>query len=170
MLQLSNKRIDQILQEETPKTALLPTVLRAIYYRYMTLFERYFAEMESLNDEKIAELRKYHEETKSLVKYYYMDIPQDVCFDIEEFEEKHTNKILGWGWRGYLDENYQEFVDDHDDDTEISESGLLAEFKKKNLKAFYDEMEDVFRPGFGTGSRNREGILNELSGMMFNNQ
>lgn len=169
MLELSSKRIDQILQEETPKTVVLSTVLRAIYYRYMTLYERYFAQIESLNDEKIAELRKYHEETRSLFRYYYMDIPQDVCMDIEEFEKKHSDKILGSVWRGYLDENYQEFVDDHDDE-EISESALLAEFKKMNLEGFYDEMEDVFRDGFGTGSKHREGIINGLSGLLFNNQ
>ena len=53
----------------------MATLLRSIYTRYMRLFEGYFADIDALNDTKIAQFRKYHEETCSLVRYYYMDIP-----------------------------------------------------------------------------------------------
>ena len=79
MVELSNERIEQILKDETKKTEEPATILRAIYTRYMNLFEHYFADINALNDDKIDEFRKYHEETKSLIKYYYMDIPEDVC-------------------------------------------------------------------------------------------
>ena len=88
MVELSRKRVEQILHEETLKTEELATILRGIYTRYMRLYERYFADIDALNDEKIAELREYHGETKSLVNYYYRDIPLDICMGIDEFEEK----------------------------------------------------------------------------------
>ena len=69
MLELSNERIEQILNEETMKTVELATLLRSIYLRYMRLFEGYFADIDALNDTKIAQFRKYHEETCSLVRY-----------------------------------------------------------------------------------------------------
>ena len=40
--------------------------------------------MDALNEDKIAELKKYHEETESLIKYYYMDIPR-----ISTYPSKH---------------------------------------------------------------------------------
>ena len=74
MIKLSAERVNEILQKETPKTEVLPTILRSIYNRYMHLFERYFEDIDVLNDDTIAELKKYHEETRGLVKYYYMDM------------------------------------------------------------------------------------------------
>ena len=55
MVELSNERIEQILHEETKKTEALPTILRGIYTRYMRLYERYFADVDALNDGRIAE-------------------------------------------------------------------------------------------------------------------
>ena len=63
MVELSTERIDEILYKETQKTVDLPTLLRSIYTRYMHLYESYLADIDTLNDEKIAELKKYHEET-----------------------------------------------------------------------------------------------------------
>ena len=83
MVELSKERVEQILHEETMKKEELETILRSIYTRYMHLFENYFADLDALNDDKVAELKKYHEETKSLVRYYYLDIPQDICMDIK---------------------------------------------------------------------------------------
>ena len=83
MVELNNERIEQILHEETTKKEELETILRSIYNRYMWLYEKYFADIDALNDEKIAELTNYHEETLSLVKYYYMDIPLDICVGIK---------------------------------------------------------------------------------------
>ena len=57
MIELTDKRIEQILHEETASKEELGTILRGIYTRYMCLYERYFADIDALNDDKIAELR-----------------------------------------------------------------------------------------------------------------
>ena len=57
MVELSNERIEQILHEETKKTEALPTILRGIYSRYMNLYEQYFADIDALNDDQIAEFQ-----------------------------------------------------------------------------------------------------------------
>ena len=54
MVELSNERIGKILHEETVKTEELATILRSIYTRYMRLYEKYFADIDALNDEKVA--------------------------------------------------------------------------------------------------------------------
>ena len=128
MLELSNERIEQILNEETTKTVELATLLRSIYTRYMRLFEGYFSDIDALNDARIAELRKYHEETCSLVKYYYMDIPQDVCEEIEEFNDKFSAKLLGPKWYDNLADVYEAFQDQNWDK---SEKRLKAEFRDR---------------------------------------
>ena len=94
MVELSKERIEQILHEETMKKEELDTILRSIYTRYMHLFENYFSDIDALNDDEIAKLRNYHEETRSLIKYYYMDIPQDICTGIKEFENKYSANLL----------------------------------------------------------------------------
>ena len=109
MVELSKKRIEEILNEETAKTEELPTILRGVYTRYMCLFEKYFADIDALNDEKVAELRKYHEETKSLIKYYYMDIPLDICAGLEAFEKEYCDNLLGTKWHDYLYSYYKDF-------------------------------------------------------------
>jgi calmodulin len=58
MIQLSNERVEQILHEETKKTEPLPQLLRAIYTRYMNLYEDYIANMYDLTNEKIAEYKE----------------------------------------------------------------------------------------------------------------
>ena len=107
MIELNNERMQQILHDETAKTEDLTTILRGIYTRYMNLYERYFADFDALNDDKVAEFGKYHEETRSLIKYYYLDIPQDICSGIKEFEEKVSDKLLGREWKKNLYDVYE---------------------------------------------------------------
>ena len=164
MLELSNERIEQILQEETTKTVELATLLRSIYTRYMRLFEDYFADIDALNDTKIAQWRKYHEETCSLVKYYYMDIPHDVCNDLEEFNDKFKDKLLGPKWLDNLSDIYEAFQDDNWD---MSEKRLKAEFKKQALASFYKEMDNIFREGFGTGSKTVGDVVSGITKLLF---
>ena len=164
MVELSKERIDQILHEETMKKEELETILRSIYTRYMRLFEGYFADIDALNDAKIAQWRKYNEETCSLVKYYYMDIPHDVCEDIEEFNDKFSSKLLGPKWYDNLADVYEAFQDQNWDK---SEKRLKAEFKKQALEAFYKEMDDVFREGFGTGSKTVADVVGGITGLLF---
>ncbi len=166
MVELSSKRVEQILHEETPKTEGLETILRAIYTRYMHLYERYFADIDALNDDLIAELNEYHDETKSLVKYYYMDIPLDICIGIKEFEKKYSARLLGPDWHELLFDCYEDFRDDSAGEYE-SEKALKAAFAKQNLEAFYEAMDSVFRDGFGTGSQTAEKLVSGLAGLIF---
>ena len=55
MMELSNERVAQIMNEETLQTVELPTLLRSIYSRYMRLYEQYFEDIDALNEEKLAE-------------------------------------------------------------------------------------------------------------------
>ena len=160
MVELSNERIDQILHRETVNKEDTDTILRSIYTRYMRLYEKYFADIEALNDDVIAELRKYHEETLSLIKYYYLDIPQDVCTALREFGRRYDAKLLGAGWHEVVFDSYEEFRDGNE------EAGK-EEFAAKNLDAFYDAMDYVFRPGFGTESRTAEKVISGISGLLF---
>ena len=166
MVELSNERVEQILGDETKKTETVITILRGIYTRYMSLYEKYLAGFDELNEEKIAELRKYHEETISLVKYYYMDIPQDVCAGICEFEEKISDKLLGRDWKINLYDLYDEYKRTCKV-RNMSEDYYKADFVKKALKEFYGAMESVFRPGFGTDSQMAKDILGGISGLLF---
>ena len=165
MIELTNERIEEILKE-TKETEPLPLLLRAIYLRYVNLYENYFAKWDELTNDKIAEFNKQHEETKSLIKYYYMDIPQDVCSEITEFEEKCGNKLLGRDWKMYLYDAYDEFRDKNEE-WDKSEDYYKAEFTKYALKEFYEAMDDIFREGFGTGSATAKGVVNGLSGLLF---
>ncbi len=161
MVELSNERIGQILHEETCKTEELTTILRAVYTRYMRLYENYFADIDALSKAKIAELRKYHEETGSLVKYYYMDIPQDICEGIKEFENKYSANLLGPEWHEYLFRIYQNFRN------QSKAKDVKAEFSKQALAAFYDAMDNIFREGFGTGSQIVKDVASGISGLLF---
>ena len=166
MIELSNERIEQMLKDETAKTADQTTILRGIYARYMNLYERYFADLEALNNDKIEEFAKYHEETRSLVKYYYMDIPQDICTGINEFEEKVSDRLLGRDWRKNLYDLYDEFKEKN----RVRDKGedyYLAEFSRQALKAFYEAMGDIFREGFGTSSQTAKDIVGGISGLLF---
>lgn len=165
MVELSKERIEQILHEETAKNEELNTILRSLYTRYMHLYENYFADIDALDDDKIAELREYYEETKSLLKYYYMDIPQDICSQIEEFNKEYTDQLLGPGWHGYLFRNYDEFRE-NSEDVEKSEELFKAEFSEQILTYFYDEMSEIFRDGFNTGSKQAEETRGWLAGLL----
>ena len=95
--------------KESQKTEELITILRGVYIRYMRLYERYFADIDALNDDKIAEFNKFHEETRSLIKYYYMDIPLDICTALIEFDKKYSAKLLGSRWQRFLFDGFNEF-------------------------------------------------------------
>lgn len=166
MVELSNKRVEQILHEETQKTEEPATLLRGIYTRYMRLYEKYFADIDALDDDEVAKLRKNHEETRSLVKYYYMDIPQDICMGLNEFDRKYSARLLGPDWHKTLFDCYKEFKDKNTSRNK-SEECLKAEFTEQILAAFYDAMDSVFREGFGTGSKTAEKIVNGLKGLLF---
>lgn len=164
MIELSKERIDQILHEETAKTEDLKTILRAIYFRYMRLYEKYFEDIDALDDDKIVQLRKYHEETIRLVKYYLMDIPQDISELIEKFENVYTENLLGDEWHEYLFGRFEEFKEQN---RNIREEHLKTEFTKQTLSAFYEAMGYIFREGFGTDSKTAESIINGIKGLLF---
>lgn len=166
MIELSNERIEHLLYEVTEKKIESVMILRSIYTRYMLLYERYFADIDALNDAKIAELREYHEETKSLVKYFYMDIPQDVCMNIKEFEKIYSDNLLGSNWHKYLFDNYEDFTDKNWSISK-SEKSLKAEFTKQTLEGFYDAMDYVFRDGFKTGFQLDEKAVSGLGELLF---
>ncbi len=161
MVELSNERIEQILHEETAKTEELATILRGIYTRYVRLYEKYFADIDALNNDKIAEMRKYHEETGRLVRYYYMDIPQDICEGIKEFEKKYSANLLGPEWHEYLFRSYQDFR------KKSEAKDKKAEFTKQTLASFYDAMDVIFREGFGTGSQTVKDVVSGITGLLF---
>ena len=164
MVELSRERVEMILNEETPKTEELTTILRAVYTRYMRLYEKYFADPDALNDEVIAELNQYHEETRSLVKYYYMDIPEDVCDEIVEFDVKYGSKLLGPDWHKFLFDEYKHFRGKNWDK---SEEWTKEEFKKEALHGFYQAMGSVFRQGFDTGSKHTSNFIEGVSSLLF---
>ena len=166
MVELTNERIEQILQEETAKKEELGTILRGIYTRYMCLFEKYFADIDALNDEKIAELRTYHEETCSLFRYYYMDIPLDICTGVIAFENKYSANMLGAGWHEFLFNNYEEYKEANCSGN-ISEEVLKAAFSKEALSVFYDAMDYIFRDYFGTNSQIFKDLDGKITGHLF---
>ena len=168
MTELSSERVDEILHKETMKTEELVTILRAIYTRYMHLYENYFADIDALDDDAIAELKKYHEETISLMKYYYMDIPHDVCAALDDFDQKYTNKLLGAQWHKLLYESYDEFLEENSGNN-INEKCIKADFSKLIMKEFYDSMEYIFRGDFGSSSKTGEMILDGIKGLIFGN-
>ncbi|MBQ4505800.1 MAG: hypothetical protein II971_00945 [Firmicutes bacterium] len=167
MNELSNERIEQILHEETAKKEELTTLLRGIYTRYMRLYERYFEDIDALNSDKIAELKEFHKETRSLFKYYYMDIPLDICAEIEEFDDKYTAKLLGSDWRKILFGSYREFKEYSGSK---NNKNLKAEFSKQTLSAFYDSMNYIFREGFGTDSQKRKDLMGGIAELLFGKQ
>lgn len=166
MFDLSVERVDQILHQETPQKEDLATILRGIYTRYMRLYERYFADIDALNDDVIADLNKQNEETKSLVKYYYLDIPQDICESLQEFDDTYNAKLLGADWRKTLFDSYSEFCAENECEDK-SAKALKAEYSDKILEAFYETMAYIFRESFGTGSKTDEQMTSGLSDLLF---
>jgi hypothetical protein len=155
MIELNKERIDQIVYDETPKTDVLPTILRSIYNRYMHLYENYFTDIDALDDKKIAELKKYYEETRELIKYFYLDIPIDTYLDLDKFDKEYTYKLLGAGWHDYLFENYGDFRDLYVN-KDKTEKEIKSYFADKALEYFYDDMDAIFRDDFGTASKTAE--------------
>ena len=166
MIELSHETIERILEKETAKKAELGTILRSIYTRYMRLYEKYFADIDALTNETVAELRSYHEETMSLLKYYYLDIPVDICDKIETFEEKYNEGLIGLDWHKCLYEKYDEFAEKYENRNK-SEKTLKAEFQKASLDSFYDSMGYIFRAGLGTESQTTKNVLSGLSELIF---
>lgn len=166
MIKLSAERVNEILLKETPVTEKLPTILRAVYNRYMQLFERYFDDIDALNDDKVAELKKYHDETKALIMYYYMDIPLDLCLGLEEYDKKYTSKLFKSDWHKLIFESFRNFRDDNEDENK-SKTRLKAEFQEKVLTEFYVSMNYVFREAFGTGSKTAEQATDWLGSLLF---
>ena len=166
MIELKKERIKQIVHEETADKEEVTTILRAIYNRYMHLYEKYFADIDKLNDKEIKKLREYHEETKSLVKYYYMDIPEDVCEGINTFEDFYSSKLLGTDWHEFLFDYYKEFKSKNKDKKK-NEEVLKTEFREKIMIAFYKTMEYIFRPAFDTESSTGKKIVDGISGLLF---
>ena len=166
MLELSKDRIEKILHEETVKKEEPETILRGIYTRYMHLFETYFADLDALNEEKIAELRIYHEETRSLVRYFYLDIPLDICRDIREFENKYCEKLLGPDWHKLVFDRFEEFRQ-NSTDLDRSRETMKAQFQKQILASFYETMDYVFREGFGTGSHTAKKVVSGITDLLF---
>ena len=164
MVELSTGRIDQMLHEDTVKKEDLATILRSIYTRYMHLYEDYFSDIDALNDEKIAEFRKYNEETMSLIKYYYLDIPLDICEDIVDFEKEYGVNLLGPGWHKYVFDAYKEYSEDHDDK---KKDEIMKAFKEHALENFYYSMDSIFRESFGTESKNTESAISVIKGLFF---
>ena len=168
-MKLSVERIDQILHQETPKKEDIATILRGIYTRYMFLYEKYFADIDALNDDMIADLKKHHEETRSLVKYYYMDIPKDIREALEEFDNTYNTKLLGNDWHQNLFDSYSRFCAENECEDK-SAKYLKKEFSEQILKAFYDTMDYILREGFGTGSKTDEQMGKGLSEFLFDNK
>ena len=167
MTTLSIERVEKILREETPKKEDLSTILRGIYTRFLRQYESYFEDINALNDKKIAELREYNNETRSLVKYYYLDIPQNICEALEEFEKEVNAKLLGPDWHKYLFESYENFRDKNWD---VSENALKAKFREQSMSTFYEIMDFIFREGFGTADKTTENTLSEIIGRFFKNE
>ena len=165
MIELSKERIEQILYEETAKKEELETILRSIYTRYMRLYERYFADIDALDDNKIAELGRYREETESLLKHYYMDIPGDICYKIEIFENEYGANLFGPGWQRYLLGKLEEFTENRDE--RENEEYIKAEFAKECRKDFYSEMNYIFREGFKTESQTDEKVMDGFTSLIF---
>ena len=167
MVELTYEKIDKILHEETLKSEDARTIQRALYNRNMCLYEKYLSDIDALNDETIAEMKKYHEETKSLLKYYRMDIPQDTSDGLDAFNKKFTDRILGPDWRDFLSHTYEEFKDDYENYGK-SEECLKKEFEEKVLVEFYAKMDDVFRDGFGTSSQSANNAFEGIAAIATN--
>ena len=166
MVELSNEKIDEILHKETAKTEEQATILRAIYTRYMRLYENYFADIDTLDDAKIAELRQYHLETRSLVKTYYMDIPEETGVYLQGFDKEYTVKLLGPDWKKYVSESMRDFRSENQKHAK-SEEHLKEGYREDILSSFYDMMDDAFRDGFGTTSKTAEKVTGGLAALLF---
>jgi hypothetical protein len=166
MIELSVERINKILHEETAQREELSMIVRGIYTRYMRMYEEYFADIDALNDDKIAAFKKQNEETKSLMKYYYLDIPLDVFEELMEFDHEYNDKLLGPDWHTFLFERYKEFKEQS---MSKNDKALKAEFAKEALAGFYESMDDLFRDCLGTNSQTAKETANGIWDLLFGN-
>ena len=166
MVELSSERVEEILHKETMKTEELTTILRGIYTRYMRLYEKFYADIDALNDDEIAKLKQYHEETISLVKYYYLDIPLDIIMGLNEIDEKYSTKLIGPDWHKYLFDDYKNFKAQNKSGNK-SEECIKKEYAQRGISAFYDVMDYVFRDDFGTSSKTSENVVSGIAGLLF---
>ena len=166
MMELSKERIEQKRNEETVKKESADAILRCIYARYMHMYEQYFADIDALNDVRIAEMRKSNEETLCLIRYYYMDIPMDVCAGLKEFEKQYNANLLGPDWHRFLFSAYEDFREANKSKY-MNEGQVKAAFEKEALEGFYDAMDYVLRDGFGTASQTAHQMMNGISGLLF---
>ena len=132
----------------------------------MRLYERYFADIDALNDDVVAELKEYHEETKSLCRHYYMDIPLDICAGLSEFNNEYVDKLLGDNWHKFLLDSYKDFRDKHEYENK-SEASLKAEFADQKLTGFYELMDYVLRDAFNTNSKSAENVAGGITSLLF---
>ncbi len=95
-----------------------------------------------------------------------MDIPQDICTRINEFDTEYSDKLLGPEWQEFLFCNYEEFREKSQDE-EKNEELFKAKFSKQVLAYFYDAMNYVFRDGFNTGSKTIEKAKGWVAGLLF---
>jgi hypothetical protein len=64
-----------------------------------------------------------------------MDIPEDICIELVEFDKKYNAKLLGSDWHKCLFNGYKDFKAENRGRNK-SEECLKAEFKEQNLTAF----------------------------------
>ena len=166
MIEFSVETINKILHEETAQREELSMIVRSIYTRYMRMYEEYFADIDALNDAKIAAFRKKNEETKSLMKYYYLDIPLDVYEAIMEFDQEYNDKLLGSDWHTFLFDKYKEFKELN---MGKNDKALKAEFEKQALSGFYESMDELFRDCLGTSSQIAKEAASGIWDMLFGN-
>ena len=164
MAELKKERIEQILINETPRNEELKTILRGLYTRYRHVYETYYTDIDKLNDQTIAELKKYQEETRSLLMSYYMDVPIDICHELLEFDEMDMDKLLGPDWHKHLYDSYDDFAIEHENENK-SEAYLKEKFAEEKLTDFYEEMDSIFRSGFGTGSKVLESLIDGIKNL-----
>ena len=95
-----------------------------------------------------------------------MDLPQDVCSGIKEFEKKYSSNLLGSRWHKYLFDSYKEFKE-KSQDKDKSEEFYKAEFTKQALDYFYEAMDYIFRDAFGTESQTVKNTISSLKELLF---
>ena len=166
MIELSYDQVDQIMHKDTPRSEDLPLILRSIYLRYLHLFETYFADIDALDDDKIIELKKYHEETRSLIKIFYLDIPMDVFYALGSVDEDDVSKMLSTELKQYVFDSFRNFMLENRDESKSKERFKL-EFAQKNLTDFYSSMDTVFRGAFGTTSKTTENAVGWIGKLLF---
>ena len=164
MVELSPERIEEILHKETVKEEDPKTVMRAVYNRYRCVFEQYIDQIFEMNQSKIDEFNKYHQETNSLIKYYFVDIPMDTCAALAKFEHDVMDYMLGPDWQRVILNGFEEFKRKNKNKYRLAnEETWRKKFKEELLSMFYVSMESAFRVSFESGSKAAEGLMDGLS-------